>query len=174
MDHPTEAAINLNAVQYNLYQPTTNCTTESSYKCIGLRLQESEQYKNCAKFCIPAIYQTLVNLVANKSVKICESAQENNCMAQAIDNIWHKASKECPKNCHILEYTGKVKYYQPNSLTAIADWSYIFPLSEMVVYDQYLIYDFVGMIGSIGGSLGLFIGFSFLDLIFYLINLMQK
>ena len=32
----------------------------------------------------------------------------------------------------------------------------------MKVEEEYLVHDFVGMLGSIGGTLGLFIGFSFL------------
>ena len=175
LDKPTEAAINLKPVQYNLYQPTSNCSTESHYKCVGLRLQEKEQYKNCTKFCIPVIFQTLVNLVSNKSLQICESVEENFCMVQSMWNdVMDKASKECPKNCHISEYIGKVKYYQPNYPNSIAEWSYVIPLTDMMVYDEYLIYDHVGMIGSIGGSLGMFIGLSFLDFFFYLIELIQK
>jgi len=38
----------------------------------------------------------------------------------------------------------------------------------MNVYEEYLIYDVKGMVGSIGGTLGLFIGFSFYNVIGYL------
>ena len=34
---------------------------------------------------------------------------------------------------------------------------------EKITYKEYLIYDGVGMFGSIGGSLGLFVGFSLFD-----------
>ena len=36
-------------------------------------------------------------------------------------------------------------------------------LPEIVHYKEYLIYDDIGMLGSIGGSLGLFLGFSLID-----------
>ena len=35
--------------------------------------------------------------------------------------------------------------------------------SEITVEEEYKIYDLSGIIGTVGGSLGLFIGFSFLD-----------
>ena len=35
--------------------------------------------------------------------------------------------------------------------------------SEKIFYKEYLIYDGIGMFGSIGGSLGLFVGFSIFD-----------
>ena len=38
------------------------------------------------------------------------------------------------------------------------------------VYEEYKVYDFNGILGSVGGSLGLFIGFSFLDMMIYLIS----
>ena len=41
---------------------------------------------------------------------------------------------------------------------------------EVKVDTEYKVYDFSGILGSVGGSLGLFIGFSFLDMILYMIN----
>ena len=41
---------------------------------------------------------------------------------------------------------------------------------EVKVDTEYKVYDFSGILGSVGGSLGLFIGFSFLDMILYIIN----
>ena len=38
------------------------------------------------------------------------------------------------------------------------------------VYREYEVYDINGFVGTVGGSLGLFLGFSFLDLIQYLIK----
>ena len=43
----------------------------------------------------------------------------------------------------------------------------------MKVEEEYLIKDFVGMIGSIGGTLGLCIGFSFLGGTSYLLSNLQ-
>ena len=41
--------------------------------------------------------------------------------------------------------------------------SFQFPSANLILYEEYLLYDWIGMIGSIGGSLGLFVGFSFRD-----------
>ena len=41
---------------------------------------------------------------------------------------------------------------------------------EVTVYEEYKVYDFNGIVGSVGGSLGLFIGFSFLDAMLFLIQ----
>ena len=39
------------------------------------------------------------------------------------------------------------------------------------VYEQYAVYDFSGIVGTVGGSLGLFIGFSFMDFMLMLIKI---
>ena len=41
---------------------------------------------------------------------------------------------------------------------------------EVQVNEEYKVYDFTGILGSVGGSLGLFIGFSFLDMILRIID----
>ena len=38
------------------------------------------------------------------------------------------------------------------------------------IHEEYLLYDETGVIGSVGGTLGLFIGFSFRDIIIYLLD----
>ena len=43
----------------------------------------------------------------------------------------------------------------------ISLWLTVTP--EQIIYKEYLVYDAIGMIGSIGGSLGLCIGFSIFD-----------
>ena len=45
---------------------------------------------------------------------------------------------------------------------------------EIEVFEEYLIYEITSVIGSIGGTLGLFIGFSFFDMSTKLINIFQN
>ena len=49
---------------------------------------------------------------------------------------------------------------------------YITAAPQRKILREYFIYDGLGMIGSIGGSLGLFIGFSFFDFASLLLDLM--
>ena len=170
-EKPKEAIIDLEATQYKMYQPTSNCKTDLSYyKCMGLRFLQKWQYKNCTKFCIPIIYQTLINLVTNDTYEVCEIAQENACITEEMKRIKLQASTECSKSCTKFEYAGKVKYKNSMNYNGIGDWYMIFPSSDMIFIEEYLIYDFIGMVGSIGGTLGLFIGFSFMDIFFHLVN----
>ena len=45
---------------------------------------------------------------------------------------------------------------------------------EKITYKEYLIYDGVGMFGSIGGSLGLFLGFSIFDSLCSIVEFLLK
>ena len=59
-----------------------------------------------------------------------------------------------------------------NLLKTSARWIHIsMDRNNLVkVHKEYEVYDFNGILGSVGGSLGLFIGFSFLDMMMYLMS----
>ena len=46
--------------------------------------------------------------------------------------------------------------------------------SEVKVQEEYKVYDFNGIIGTVGGSLGLFVGFSFLDCMLFTMRNIRK
>ena len=87
---------------------------------------------------------------------------------------------KCPKPCSILEYSGKLDYWAPkyDHYQQYNDTITIhlrFQSPEVItIYEEYLIYDFNGMLGSIGGTLGLFVGFSFSSAIELFINLLKR
>ena len=107
----------------------------------------------------------------------CENTMEDD---EALSDIYGKgflSKYKCPKPCSILEYSGKLyywelKYENPNNTMTI----YLrFQSPEVLtIYEEYLIYDFNGMLGSIGGTLGMFVGFSFSSVIEIFINLLKR
>ena len=71
--------------------------------------------------------------------------------------------------------TGKFNALEKHIQTNDIEVYWTFPQNKVIVSQEYLVYDYIGMIGSVGGTLGLFLGFSFLDLIYSLINyLLEK
>ena len=48
------------------------------------------------------------------------------------------------------------------------------PPEEVTVFQEYVVYDTISMIGSVGGTLGMFIGFSFTGFISRIINGLLK
>ena len=126
------------------------------------------------KKCIPTGF---TKILPNIKAQQCETTREEREAFLCIyDGYLYKY--KCPKPCSILEYSGKLDYWEPKY-----DWQsnntmiiYLrFQSPEVItIYEEYLIYDFNGMLGSIGGTLGLFVGFSFSSAIELFINLLKK
>ena len=88
----------------------------------------------------------------------------------------------CPKSCSVLEYTGFVDYTGSNGAVYKQKTNEHYfsltirykPPAMVTLHEEYLIIDFYGMVGIVGGTLGLFVGFSFFDVITYLMSFLQK
>ena len=87
---------------------------------------------------------------------------------------------KCPKSCKITQYSGKIisdstttfNYFEADNKASYVKYQFDAPLYAKV-YEEYIIVDAIGMIGSVGGTLGLFIGFSFSNVINVLIGYLQ-
>ena len=79
---------------------------------------------------------------------------------------WDDSKKSCLGLCHNKGYDIEINEYKEQPVTRLGNFQkdlYISANSERKVNQEYYIYDGLAMVGSIGGSLGLFIGFSFFD-----------
>ena len=70
----------------------------------------------------------------------------------------------CKKSCSHKEYVGGI--YQNNPKISdkkdqdLYDFKYrLYHLATTKVHEEYLIYDEIGMVGSVGGTLGMFMKF---------------
>ena len=66
-------------------------------------------------------------------------------------------------------------YFSDLQVVSAINWTppYIYTVirtSEIVVEEEYMVYDFNGIVGTVGGSLGLFVGFSFLQCMLYILG----
>ena len=64
------------------------------------------------------------------------------------------------------------------SATCIKDatvgFGYVFSSKSKILYEEYLVVDIITVIGSVGGTLGMCIGFSFTNMISFLMNILQR
>ena len=163
--------VSLKAVGYKAHPSTSTCSKSLSYyECIGIIFLLKEHNKNCSTFCIPIIWKSIIELVTNETFIICETFKENYCMARLLDDIFTYESRQCLESCETLKYSGRKltdgAYYSGSN----AELAILFTSANFIEWEEYVIYDWIGMIGSIGGSLGLFIGFSFRDFLNYFIQ----
>ena len=106
------------------------------------------------------------------SFELCENGKENYHMVLKLLDILFHAIKTCPISCTRTEYVARQSTVQYSYPGLLLYWH--FESTNVQVYQEYLIYDEIGMIGSIGGLLGLFLGFSFLNVFSYFIGKIQR
>ena len=88
----------------------------------------------------------------------------------------------CPKSCFALEYKGYVDYihekgslYNPRPNATYFSLSIRYKTPAMAtLHEEYRIIDSYGMVSVVGGTLGIFVGFSFFDVITFLMTFFQK
>ena len=89
----------------------------------------------------------------------------------------HTLSKngQCPKLCMTLEYSLQTITTREEKYSRLA-LAYVFASSNsnVLAYEEYLIYDMTSMIGSVGGTLGLCIGFSFTGVFSKFLKFLQQ
>ena len=108
--------------------------------------------------CVPIDYKTIIDL-SKKTMPLCQKTKSHS--YYFYEKLEESATK-CPKMCTTLTYHGSVIHGSGSSNNprdiVIYFW---FASNETQINQEYLVFDTIGLIGSIGGNLGLFIGFSF-------------
>ena len=150
----------------SLYLPgKSNCTNVSFYECIS-RIYEINEMK-----CLPGTYPSYLPVCKETNGKYWDK----------FWYVWDEVTKngQCPKLCKKIEYFAepvgsmKVKKFDPK---AMFGFSLTFESLNFMtlVNEEYLIYDTTSMIGSVGGTLGMCIGFSFTGVMSILTNFLNN
>ena len=114
--------------------------------------------------CLPIRYKTIMKLSGVQPMPFCQDSKKE--MWNNLSRTWDKNLDTCPNSCTQFQYKGKMKSlvgYVNDSKFIWMDYLYLSGYVE--VHQEYLVYEIDDVIGSIGGTLGLFIGFSFLGIL---------
>ena len=115
-------------------------------------------YTSCTKICAPWSF------LASEKLPICkwnETKEIIECNKEAIKNNYKEFKNISKRPCHILEYVGK-KISEGSRENGKIKIGYNFAQPEMTIeYKEHLVFDMAGIVGSVGGTLGMCIGFSF-------------
>ena len=162
-----EKAFDLKPEQYQYLATHTKCSYQSFYECASQFT--AENFKASSTNC---------SIVSLPTLPICKSKKSDG----VIQEFWRNFDairKQCPRKlCSTLQYSGDESIYKPlNDEDETVAFHYKFTdfsPNLKTLYVEYLIYDAITMIGSVGGTLGMCIGFSFTGMISFLINLFQN
>ena len=129
------------------------CQEVPYYECIASQI---DVLKDCTNKCIP---KELSIVEKNYSTAFC---QDDRNVKYCIFNHKQEIKSNCKKSCSHLEYFGEISLNLKHQSDE-EDWnSYLFTYRltnqdfTFIVNEQYLIYDVIGMIGSVGGTVGTF------------------
>ena len=116
-------------------------------------------------------------------IQKCVTDEEINCARDVITKIIRSKNlaKKCPKSCMPIEYR-KTYRWAGNLVEKTFNmssqeqsfWFWYRTVDDAKIFTEYLIYDANSMVGSIGGTLGLFIGFSYNNVISFVIKKLQN
>ena len=132
--------------------------------------------KNFISKCLPMEFLTIAKLSeSGLDFEECQS-QFNITKSWEMRTNFTNDIQSCLKSCSINEFHGQVIYsHTENSsyLNTTMVETY-FSVNELKIQEEYLVYSSVDLIGNIGGTLGLFRGYSFYDNLKIIFNFMKK
>ena len=124
--------------------------------------------KKCSKYSLP-------------SMPICETNEEIKCSEEQFWKIWdHLRLNDtilCPIPCHTIDYFAKkawfaeVSDYFKGATHGIA-YQYTHP-ETISLYEEYFIHNEISLIASVGGTLGMCIGFTWANVVTCILNFIQ-
>ena len=131
-----------------------------------------ESDSHCSSITCAAL--SLPNITSSNSIQPCVTFKDNLCMMEKLHDILKLSKGTCPKNCTTLEYTGRPTLKLQDGFKTEYQWSIMMASNKTQVYQEYVVYDAIGLVGNIGGLLGLFLGFSFRDFILMSIDYLRN
>ena len=118
-----------------------------------------ENFSKCEGKCTPTtIFQDILPLCGWNETKIRDCTS----ILMSRNYLTYQSKIDFSRPCYTLEYIGDVEYQDELDWQTSVTFDYHFqPPVMTITYNEYLIFDILGMVGFVGGTLGLFIGFSF-------------
>ena len=153
------------------------CRDESFYEYVASRLSH-DTLEKCNERC-------LMTSLPNVPYPICPNYEEwyskgkkekkSDCNGQILRDLIKNITinEEHVKTCVTTQYLGKITQHKIEYNGAYIRYKFALPLKAKV-YEEYLITDGVTLIGSVGGTLGLFIGFSISNVVYSIVNFFKS
>ena len=124
--------------------------------------------------CITNQYRSVFDMYSNTSLQKCQTEAESkqNYIAMTKCYFSENTTNNCLDPCNMEIYTENS--YIIERMNDKRNMTLIIKYESMAikVSEEYLVYDFANFIGTLGGSLGLFIGFSYTGLIGSIIDIL--
>ena len=165
-------------VEKYLYHPEgAKCKRDQPYNDMVIDKISDEMKRRCSRTCRPQNFW-ICNKAKSNDIPVCKNQTEERCFGQVKDLV----KNDIPKSaCTKLQYVRAAFTTDPimshdysKHMKHQAGFVIRFPEPPMVtVREEYLIYDMIAMISSIGGTLGICVGISFMEIFSFVLGLYQ-
>ena len=136
--------------------------TDSQSKCylkiLANKLHRVSENEGCQNVKICWIPQVR-NILKKEDVDQCLTKVEYECMQKVLKTDPEEMNVQCPQSCTHISYKIQVKSL-PQDMTQHAILLMYYTSNGYLLFEEYLVFDEIAIIVALGGSLGLFLGFS--------------
>ena len=158
------------------------CSQDSYFECLAERFAnfdlnafleraDQEAIRGCSfeRICSPVSLP-----FRNQSIPICAYWNERRCQNKILDNLKTDQHKHCKKTCNVKEFKVKIEDYGAHTRYNGSRFNCNFESSKATkelrtmnpfktINREYYVISWMSLFGNVGGTLGIFIGFSFLS-----------
>ena len=164
----------------NSLKSSSNCTDKTTYQQLGSKLQNLI-YLNCTKKCLPKSLRSVIPPSDDGAIPIipkCKTKEEEKCAFSAARDMLKFS--EIQKTCSISQYSGEFEYWtreddgRPKDNNTFSFGWWFPPPGNVKFKEEFLIYDTTNLMSAVASTLGIFIGFSFSNVIGFLFHFIQN
>ncbi len=119
--------------------------------------------QNCTNVCATPPYVSILSLASPKLIELCATQEEVDCLSKVYWTTYQLINKKktCSKSCLKSAYHGSSRIIDKFIDKESAYFEVEYDMDTIDVYEELYLFDTSTFIGNVGGSLGLFIGFSY-------------
>ena len=155
----------------HLNLPNHKCRSQSYFEDM-IQKFDSADFSKCPRKCRPMEKDFGLDHHLAVHIDKCKSELENECSRKILIAC---EKKIIIKPCKKLFYLGNViRQSQTKSQNTSRLWYHFSPPGNLIVHEEYLVFDMISLISSVGGTLGFFIGFSFTNLVKYAMTFLKQ
>ena len=130
-------------------------------KVLARRFKNESILTHCTNVTKACLIPQAANIVDGQ-LDQCTTKEEYDCMKSLLLTNENIMAAECPKSCKEISYKTVTKTL-PHDISSFAIVMIHYMSRDYVLYEEYLVFDFTAILVALGGSLGLFLGFSCLQ-----------
>jgi hypothetical protein len=161
----------MNRLVNSASEPCTHYKNTAVPTCIGkyyITVLLNYSSEVCENPCKLASLQNFFELLPNNTIPKCLTVKDHNCMMKYHSN--RMVNPTCKPACSLTRYVGSVQGYEEGDSDKITILGIVYTSTSVTISEEFRIYDIYSFVGSVGGYMGLFIGFSFFDFGVMIVN----